>query len=34
MNEVIKRLFDRKSTRVFTDQEISLEAKRLIIEDI
>lgn len=32
MNEVIKQLFDRKSTRVFTNQEISQEDKRLIIE--
>lgn len=32
MNETIKQLFDRKSTRVFTDREISPEDKRLILE--
>ena len=32
MNEVIQQLFDRKSIRVFTEQEISIEDKNLILE--
>ncbi len=32
MNHTIQELFDRKSVRVFTDQEISLEDRRLILE--
>lgn len=31
MNEVIQSLFDRKSVRVFTDREISPEARSLIL---
>ena len=32
MNETIKQLFDRRSVRVFTDREISLEDKKLILD--
>ncbi len=32
MNETIKGLFQRKSVRVYTDQEISLEDRRLILQ--
>lgn len=32
MNEVIKQLYERKSVRVFTEQEISAEAKAHILE--
>ncbi len=32
MNLIIKSLFDRKSCRMFTEQEISAEDKRLILE--
>jgi len=32
MNETIKQLFDRKSVRVFTDEPITEEEKRLILE--
>lgn len=32
MNDVIKQLLERKSVRVFTDQEISKEDKELILE--
>ena len=32
MNDVIKQLFERKSVRVFTEQEISLEDKNLILD--
>ena len=32
MNEVIQQLFDRKSVRVYTEQEISFEDKNLILE--
>lgn len=32
MNEIIKSLFDRKSVRVFTDEGVSPEEKRLILE--
>lgn len=32
MNEVIKQLYERKSVRVFTDQEISAEDKTHILE--
>lgn len=32
MNNIIQQLFDRKSVRVFTEQEISAEDKRLILE--
>ena len=32
MNDTIKQLFDRKSVRVFTEQEITPEDKRLILE--
>ena len=32
MNETIQQLFDRKSVRVFTEQEISPEDKKLILE--
>lgn len=32
MNNIIQQLFDRRSTRVFTEQEITPEDKRLILE--
>lgn len=32
MNEVITQLFERKSVRVFTDREISVEDKNLILD--
>lgn len=32
MNETIQNLFDRKSVRVFTDESVSPEEKRLILE--
>lgn len=32
MNEVIQQLFNRKSVRVFTEQEISSECKNIILE--
>ena len=32
MNETIKQLFDRKSVRVFTEQEITPQEKNLILE--
>ena len=32
MNEVIRQLFERKSVRAFTEQEISGEDRQLILE--
>ena len=32
MNEIISQLFDRKSVRVFTDREIAVEDKNLILD--
>ena len=32
MNETMRQLYSRKSVRVFTNQEISAEEKRFILE--
>ncbi len=32
MNDTIKQLMERKSVRVYTDQEIPIEEKRLILQ--